>query len=131
LATAIQARLHRLVTSTLRATAVDVRPEPERVCRRAGCLGVSVGVLLARNGRGCALVALVSAPGQSPARLIPWVGQMTLSAGEVRFREPPESEVTITDFALCDEVVRLMSERESAVAEAIEAAAASTTETSQ
>jgi hypothetical protein len=103
-ASAIQQRLRRVAEEALPGRPVDVRPEPERVCPRAGCNGPTLGAVFARVGNGCVVVATVSAPGTSPARLVPWVGTVTLRQQEVPFREPQEGSITITDAARCTEV---------------------------
>jgi hypothetical protein len=108
-AAVVQKQLEVLVRKFLPGRPVDVRPEPERTCRKAGCLAVSVGALLARKGKGCAVVALVSRPGKSAARLVSWVGKVKLKTDFAPFREPPESYLSITDFAVCDEVTSQLS----------------------
>ena len=123
LAGAVQSYLNELVAATVPSRAIDVRPEPERVCPLAGCDAMTVGVLIARHGGGCVLVALVSPPGQSAARLVPWVGNVTVNSESVPFREPPESHITISDFAACDEVVERLADAEHAIAAAIRTAA--------
>jgi hypothetical protein len=117
-AQAIQRRLRRLAEEALPGRPVDVRPEPERVCPRAGCNSPTLGAVFARVNNGCVVVASVSAPGTAPARLIPWVGAVRLRQTEVPFREPQEGSVTITDAARCTEVVGAL---ESAPAELLEA----------
>ena len=122
LAAGLQARIVSIVELVLPGRTVDVRPEPERVCPRAGCHAMTVGVLLLKRDTGCAVVALVSGPGQAPARLIPWVGQMTVANELVPFRDPPEGALTITDFARCDLVLESLDAAEADVAAAIIAA---------
>ncbi len=81
---------------------VDVRPSPERVCPRAtGCRAVALGAVLVERESGCAVVATVSRPGQSAAELIPWAGGLTLTQERVAFREPPETQVVVTEFSAC------------------------------
>lgn len=101
LAKSLQARAADLVRSAAGGRNVDVRPEPERVCPRAGCTAATVGVLFAKAGDGCAAVALVSAPGKSPARLVPWLGASTLTKDSVPFREQAEEAVRVKDFSRC------------------------------
>jgi hypothetical protein len=84
---------------------VEVRPEPERVCPKTGCQGVSIGILLARAGGGCSVVAMVSPPGPSPAQLVPWSpGVVKLNAPTVRFREHAENVVRVKDYARCEDL---------------------------
>lgn len=90
---------------------IDVRPEPERVCPQSGCEAATLGVLLAHGGGGCTAVALVSKPGKSPARLVPWAGVVTLKAEEVPFREYPESQVKIRDAVPCDQLLDALKKR--------------------
>ena len=105
-----------------------MRPEPERVCPRAGCRAVSVGALIIREGDGCLVVALIGRPGQYPLRLVPWVGEMRLKEEWVTFRETPESRVQIIDYAECGQVMSQLSERERYVLEAIQTAATPATD---
>jgi len=102
LAKGLQARMRDLVARTLPGRPIDVRPEPERVCPRAGCTAMTVGVLLTRNQNGCAALALVSGPGTAPAKLVSWGGGIRLRSDTVPFREPPETQVTVTDYLGCE-----------------------------
>jgi hypothetical protein len=89
---------------------VDKRPDPERVCPRPqGCKAVALGFVLSRHQGGCALVATVSKPGDSPATLVPWVGTVELRSSTVPFREPPESEVSVTEMASCSKLKKDLS----------------------
>src|SRR5690242_7723512 len=54
IAARIQRRLQSIVGRALPGRSVDVRPEPERVCPRAGCQAIAVGAVLSRSGGGCA-----------------------------------------------------------------------------
>ena len=119
LAGVLQAHVVSIVEQALPGRTIDVRPEPERVCPRAGCLALTVGVLLLKRDTGCAVVALVSGPGQAPAKLIRWVGLLNLTQDQVPFREPPEGVVRITDFARCDEVLESLGHADNDVATAI------------
>jgi hypothetical protein len=101
LARGLQARVAELVRSAAPGKNIDVRPEPERVCPRSGCTAASVGLLFAKAGDGCAAVALVSAPGQSPAKLVPWLGAARLTSDSVPFRKQAEEAVRVTDFSRC------------------------------
>ena len=125
--TAVAASIQSAVaTSTARllpGRATDRRPAPERVCPRAGCLGVAASALLLHRGEGCAVVLLVSRPGQSELQVVPWVGRMTLSAGSVPFREPPETLVRVSDFQKCERVAALLAEPAPAVDAALSDAA--------
>jgi hypothetical protein len=112
LAKKIQTRLKTLVEKALPGRPLDVRPEPERVCPQAGCQAMTVGVLLARKGKGCIAVALLSRPGQALTRLVPWVGKVKLKQEWVPFRKPPETFLTINDFAACDQVMTQLSANE-------------------
>lgn len=123
LATAVQEELRALVERALPGQPIDVRPEPERVCPLAGCTAMTVGVVLARRDAGCAAIAVVSGPGQAEASLVPWAAAVRLDHDRVSFRAPPESEVTVTDFARCDSLVESLAAREEVIVEAIRAAA--------
>lgn len=103
LAAAVQARLSS--TAKQIADNVDTRPEPERVCPKGnGCKAVSLGAVVTVKGGGCSVVALVGPPGVSSTRLVPWIGGVELRATTVPFREPPENQITVAEFAPCDKV---------------------------
>lgn len=85
-------------------TEVDVRPAPERACPRTkGCRAASITAVVAATDGGCALVAMVSAPGKSSGTLVPWIGEFRLKETSVPFRESPESRVSVLDFGMCEE----------------------------
>ena len=128
LAASLRDHLRKMVEKQLPGRPIDMRPEPERVCPRAGCKAVSVGALIIRDGDGCLLVALIGRPGKYPVRLVPWVGKMRLKEEWVTFRETPESRVQIIDYAKCSQVMSQLSERERYVLEAIQTAATPATE---
>lgn len=108
LATLAQSRLGSLAGEL--GAEVEKRPEPERVCPRpAGCRSVTVSAVVTRKQSGCALVATISKPGASPAELVPWVGTVELAKSAVPFREPPESEVTVVEFAGCEKLKQDLS----------------------
>lgn len=102
LAKGLQARMRQIASKTFPGRPIDVRPEPERVCPRAGCTAMTVGVLLTRNENGCVALALVSGPGTAPSKLVAWGGGIRLQNDTVAFREPPETQVTVTDYLVCD-----------------------------
>lgn len=124
IAAAVQQRLQALAARALPGRAIDVRPEPERVCPRQGCEAMTVGASLFHTDRGgCVVVALVSGAGQSPQRLVPWVGAVDLRETVVPFREPPEMRIVSRDMARCGDVVSQLANGEEAVVAAIRAAA--------
>lgn len=107
----VQDLLEASIKKAVPGIIVDRRPEPERVCPRGGCKGVAVGALLAHDEAGCAVVATISPPGESEARLLLMAGRMDIKARSIPFREPPESYVTIWDFDRCIELGVTMDER--------------------
>lgn len=121
-AAAIQSRLRAMAEAAAPERAIDVRPEPERVCAKEGCLATTVGAALLDVGGGCAVVGLVAEAGASPTKIVPWVGEVKLATAEVPFRDPPESQVTIVDAMPCDEVVGALDDGQDALVEAIRAA---------
>lgn len=123
LAAALQQRMKGIVEKHLPGRAIDFRPEPERVCPKTGCAGVSVGLLLSRQGQGCLVLALISRPGVSPTRIVPWVGKVQLRADTVGFREWPESQITVADYIPCNSLLTTMDSQEANVAAALQAAA--------
>lgn len=118
LAGRVQSELARIAKDS--GAAVDLRPEPERVCPRVGCQATRLGALVTRADHGCAVVAVVGRPGTSPARLVPWAGSVKLSASEVPFRSPPERVVHVEDYVPCDAVD--LSKRAADVTAALRAA---------
>ncbi|MBL9103123.1 MAG: hypothetical protein JNL82_19410 [Myxococcales bacterium] len=123
LAAALQARMKTIVEKHLPGRTIDYRPEPERVCPKDGCAGVSVGLLLSRKDQGCLVLALISRPGPSPTRIVPWVGKVQLRADTVGFREWPESQITVADYVPCNSLLTTMDAQEAAVGEALKTAA--------
>ncbi|MDC0715870.1 hypothetical protein [Nannocystis bainbridge] len=122
----IQQKVKQLVEKALPGRPIDVRPSPERVCPKAGCDGVSIGVLFTRQNNSCVAVALVNGPGVSTTKLVPWGGEITLKADPIQFRDPPENFVTIKDYANCDQLVVEMGKQDSFVEAALRAAAGAT-----
>lgn len=115
----VQRELETLARRAAPGAEVDARPEPERVCPRSGCRAASLGVLLARAGSGCAVLALVSKPGTSAQRIVPWYGQVRLDADQVPFREHAERKVHVEDYGSCSALPGALAERRSAIEEAI------------
>jgi hypothetical protein len=123
LAAALQQRMKSIIEKHLPGRTIDFRPEPERVCPKTGCAGVSVGLLLSRQGQGCLVLALVSKPGASPTKIVPWVGKVSLRSDTVGFREWPESQITVGDYVPCNSLLTTMDAQEAAVGDALKAAA--------
>lgn len=123
LASALQEQMKRIVTKHLPGRPIDFRPEPERVCPKEGCAGVSVGLLLSRQQQGCLVLALISRPGVSPTTIVPWVGKVQLRSDTVGFREWPESQITVDDYVPCNSLLTTMDAQEPAIAAALQAAA--------
>jgi hypothetical protein len=123
LAAALQQRMKTIIEKHLPGRTIDFRPEPERVCPKNGCAGVSVGLLLSRQGQGCLVLALISRPGPSPTRIVPWVGKVSLRSDTVGFREWPESQITVADYIPCNSLLTTMDAQEAAVGDALKAAA--------
>ena len=119
LAGRVQQRLAEVARRAAPGKPVDVRPEPERVCPRSGCKAASVGALLTRAGSGCAVLALVSAPGQSPQRIVPWFADVTLDADSVGFREHAEKVVRVRDQGACAALPDALSAGEAAIESAV------------
>jgi hypothetical protein len=123
MAAAAQERVVALVRQALPGKPVDVRPEPERVCPQDGCAAMTVGLLLTRSKDSCAALALVSPPGKSPSRILPWVGDATVHSASVPFREPPEKHVKLDDLVRCSKLVEGLDKRQDPVAAEIRSAA--------
>lgn len=123
LAAALQQQMRRIVEKHLPGRPIDFRPEPERVCPKTGCTGVSVGLLLSRQSQGCLVLALISRPGVAPTKIVPWVGKVQLRSDTVGFREWPESQITVSDYVPCTSLLTTMDAQEPAIAAALQAAA--------
>lgn len=116
----VQTRLASIAERVLGGRLVDVRPEPERVCPKQGCKAASLGVLFTKANSGCAVVALVSAPGASPARLVTWSpGEVQLKQATVPFRSPPEAVIAVKDYAACDKLPETLSAHDAEIEAAI------------
>jgi len=122
-ATAIQKRLITLVDDAFPDRLVDIRPEPERVCPRQGCQSMTAGALLIRKKSSCVVIGLFGRWGKAPTMLVPWVGKVKLKTNVVPFREPPESQVTIVDWASCDQVETQLGDAKEPLVKALRAAA--------
>lgn len=120
----LQERLQKIAETALPGRPLDVRPSPERACPYRGCEGVSIGAVLAHSGSGCAVVALVSRPGQSSTRLVAWTKSTRLRSSVVPHREPPESQVEVGDYRPCDSLDEELSEGDDAIAAAAREAGA-------
>lgn len=124
LAARAQSRLADVARKVLGNVNIDMRPEPERVCPKQGCKGVSLGILFAKAGGGCSLFALVSGPGASPQRIVPWSpGAVKLTQDSVGFREPAEKVVKVTDYATCAKLPDDLAAKDADVEAAIRTAA--------
>lgn len=120
----VQSRLADIARKVLGNVTVDMRPEPERVCPKQGCQALSVGILFAQAGTGCSVMALVSAPGASPQRIVPWSpGVVKLTRDSVGFREPAEGVVKVTDYGSCAKLPDELAAKDSDVEAAIRSAA--------
>jgi hypothetical protein len=125
----VQERLRAVVAKVLPDAPLDVRPSPERACPLRGCKGVSVGAVLAHAGRGCALVATVSRPGQSATLIVPWSSTVAVKAAVIPFRDPPESQLSVRDYVPCADLGDDIGAREPAVEEAVAEAGAALRDT--
>ncbi|MBH25770.1 MAG: hypothetical protein CMH57_15295 [Myxococcales bacterium] len=122
LALRIQSHLSSVVSRQARGGTVDVRPEPERACPRStGCLAAASNVLLIHHSRGCVAVGMFTPPGGDTTQLIPLAGQISLKSKTIPFRDPPESQVVVHDFAPCDQVMSELMKRESEIEAALRA----------
>src|SRR5262245_7029561 len=70
----LQEHMATLVRRVFPNRPVDVRPDPERVCPRGGCRGISLGALLVTQNGACSVVAVIGRPGEGELTLIPWAG---------------------------------------------------------
>lgn len=98
---ALQQRLEDIVASVAPEAPQNVRPDPERVCRKKGCRTISIAATLLHQDDGCAAVAVITGAGPSQSAVVPWGGVMELSDEMLPFRDPPEELVTVNDFVPC------------------------------
>ncbi len=69
-------------------------------------------------------LSLVSAPGTSPQRIVPWSpGAVKLAQDSVAFREPAEKMVKVTDYAQCAKLPDDLAAKDSDIEAAIRSAA--------
>ena len=97
----LQQRLEDIVANVAPEAPQNVRPEPERVCRKKGCRTVSVAATLMHQDDGCAAVAVITGAGPTQSAVVPWGGAIELSDEMLPFRSPPEELVTVNDFVPC------------------------------
>lgn len=105
LAAGLQAELERLAQGAVDPGLVTLRPEPERVCPQDGCRAVSLGAVLGHHEGGCFAVGLVGLPDAGHIRMVPWAGEVLATRRHVAHREPPESELVVTEFVPCDDLI--------------------------
>lgn len=122
-AAAVQTRLSTYASELAEGRPVDVRPEPERVCRRGtGCAAVAIGAVLLQVRGSCAVVLSTSPPGESRAHLAPWVGEVDLLNPEPPFRDPPEEHLRVNDFIPCEGLEAALDERAEEIRGIVQAA---------
>jgi hypothetical protein len=119
LARSVQLHAAEIAQRVAPGAPIDLRPAPERVCPRAGCLAPQIGLVFSQRGGGCAVIATLSPAGTQPAQLVPWAGAVELTATSVPFREPPESLVRVRDMAPCGELVEIMRASDASVEQAL------------
>ncbi len=123
LAASMQQHMQALAQKALPGRTVDVRPAPERVCPRGGCVAPSINVLFTRTSNACIAIALVNSPGESNTKLVPWAGTVELKADSVPFRDPPENHVKIKDYVPCDALMGELGKQDAFIEAALRAAA--------
>lgn len=89
----------------------DRRPQPERVCPKAGCKAMHVGAVVTRKGDGCAVMATVGGSGTTPVKLVAWGGTVDVMQDIAQFRDPPENQMRVIEYAPCDALAESMAER--------------------
>lgn len=109
-ASMIQNRLIAFAQESAAGHPVDVRPDPQRVCPRAGCAAASVGAAILHARGSCAVVVTTSAPGTGRAHIDPWAGRIDVLNADPPFRDPPEEHVRVRDFVPCAELAASLDE---------------------
>ncbi|MBZ0119581.1 MAG: hypothetical protein K8H88_21500 [Sandaracinaceae bacterium] len=115
----LQAHMVELTRRLFPDHRLDVRPDPERVCPRTGCLGTSVGALLVAQNGQCAVVAVVGRPRQGSLTLVRWAGDLEVRDRNIPFRDPPESHVTLRDRVDCASLGEALGENDGEVEAAL------------
>ncbi len=122
LASQLQARLEEMARQ-VRPEQTEARPRPQWACpRQGGCKATSLSAVLAHHEGGCAVVALVGPPGESPVKLVPWAADVQLKRSSAVFRSPPESLLIVQDFVPCGALSAALDQPEESVTAAIRAA---------
>ena len=126
IAETLQGRLDGMAQASVDPKRVVVRPDPERVCPRAGCRSVSLGAVLGHQDGGCFAVGLVGLAEGGAVQLVPWGGRIKVRAPTQPFRKPPESSIAVTEFVPCDRLIESLSDTgiERALAAVLQADAA-------
>lgn len=119
----LQAHMVELAQRVFPDRPIDVRPDPERVCPRTGCNGVSLGALLVVQNGQCATVGVVGGPGPTDLTLTRWSGMLIVRDRVIPFREPPESHITLQEASPCDQLTEHLPVEDYAVEEALRRAA--------
>jgi len=119
LASQVQQRLGAIAQRALPGRPIDIRPRPERACPKGGCDGMPINVVFSKSGNACMVVAVIGGPGETPQRLIPWAGEVVFRSDTVPFRDPPESQITVKDYAPCDALMNTLTDNESFIEAAI------------
>ena len=122
-AAALQAHMVEVAQRVFPNRPLDIRPDPERVCPRDGCLGPSLGALLVTQNGTCAAIAVVGNPGRGEHALIRWSGRLTVRDRVIPFRDPPESHVTLQEATPCEGMGAELGVDDYAVEEALRRAA--------
>lgn len=120
IAQSLHLRMRKVVETALPGRPVDMRPAPERECPKAGCLGLSIGAVLAHKDGGCVVGALLGGPEIAPRTLVPWAGGFSVKTQSIPFREPAESYIEIGDFANCSDMNTALDALEPTVVEALQ-----------
>lgn len=119
IARAIHARTEAVARKGFPSGDVDVRPEPQRVCPKAGCKAVSVGSVFVHRGETCAVAAWVAPPGKKPPRAVPWSEGLEIKPEPLEFREPVENALLVKDYQPCATLVESLGSRDGDVVKAI------------
>lgn len=113
LANDLQQRMVAMARKAHPGVAIDVRPQPQRVCPDRGCEAAVFGMTLMTMGEACVAVATLARPGKSPWMLARWSSGVKLKAGSTGFREPPESQFTVVEWVRCKDLLKHLDHQDS------------------
>ena len=116
----VAARVHQRLEMLARraggARHVEVRPEPEVTCPKAGCIAMIVSAYVVVKGDQCGVVAYAADVNSAPAHLLPWSGKFALKAETFPSNESPAALVGQAELVPCDQLLEGKANEEATIA---------------